>query len=93
MFEEIIAEVQSRPELWLSRHAHFKNRMITKKIWSDIAGRLGIEGIIYSKHFSLNLFYSKLLYSEKKFTNKFRIALACKEELLFRLLLTFRFSC
>jgi hypothetical protein len=36
-FEDVIAAVQARPEIWQSRHPLYKNRATGKKIWSEIA--------------------------------------------------------
>ena len=54
-FEDIICEVQSRPEVWLSSHQAYKNRMIKMKVWKEISMILGLEGnhiysLIYFTH-------------------------------------------
>ena len=44
-FEEIISEVQGKPEIWLSCHPLYKSRATAKKAWNEIAVKLGMEGI------------------------------------------------
>jgi hypothetical protein len=46
-FEEIISEIQGKPEIWLSRHPLYKSRATAKKTWNEIPVKLGMEGIIY----------------------------------------------
>lgn len=43
-FEEIITEIQLKPELWMSSHPLFKNRITKSKSWKELAERLHIEG-------------------------------------------------
>nr|CAH7732098.1 unnamed protein product [Callosobruchus chinensis] len=43
-FEEIITEIQIKPELWMSSHPLFKNRIIKSKSWKELAEKLHIEG-------------------------------------------------
>jgi hypothetical protein len=44
-FEEIISEVQGKPEIWLSRHPLYKSWGTAKKTWNETAVKLGIKGI------------------------------------------------
>jgi hypothetical protein len=35
-FEEIISEVQGKPEIWISHHPLYKSRATAKKTWNEI---------------------------------------------------------
>jgi hypothetical protein len=39
-FEEIISEVQGKPEIWLSRHPLYKSWATEKKTWDETALKL-----------------------------------------------------
>ncbi|XP_013195055.1 transcription factor Adf-1 [Amyelois transitella] len=47
--DEIIVQVQSRPELWCSSHPCFKNRAIHKRTWRHISKELDIDEITLKK--------------------------------------------
>ncbi|XP_077300958.1 uncharacterized protein LOC143921502 [Arctopsyche grandis] len=42
-FEDIILELQLKPELWSTTHALYKNRRIKQKVWKELSLKLGIE--------------------------------------------------
>nr|CAH7758920.1 unnamed protein product [Callosobruchus chinensis] len=48
-FEEIITEIQIKPELWMSSHPLFKNRIIKSKSWKELAEKLHIEEEVLKK--------------------------------------------
>ncbi|KAF5280206.1 hypothetical protein FQR65_LT15030 [Abscondita terminalis] len=43
-FEEIISEIQAKPEMWLSSHSLYKNRIVKAKVLRELASKLKIEG-------------------------------------------------
>ncbi|CAH1971581.1 unnamed protein product [Acanthoscelides obtectus] len=48
-FEEIICAIQEKPEIWMSKHALYKNRLVKAKIWTELAEKLGIEEVTLKK--------------------------------------------
>lgn len=42
-FEEIISEIQEKPNIWTSAHP-YKNRILRAKAWRELAMKLNIEG-------------------------------------------------
>lgn len=43
-FEEIITAIQNKPEIWMSKHVLYKNRIVKAKIWKELAQKLAITG-------------------------------------------------
>ncbi|XP_053625358.1 uncharacterized protein LOC128683597 [Plodia interpunctella] len=47
--DEIIVQVQCRPELWCSTHPCFKNRAVHRKIWRHISKELNLDETLLKK--------------------------------------------
>ena len=43
-FEELITAIQNKPEIWMSKHVLYKNRLVKAKIWNELAQKLGVKG-------------------------------------------------
>ncbi|XP_077298861.1 uncharacterized protein LOC143920047 [Arctopsyche grandis] len=42
-FQDIILEIELKPELWSTTHALYKNRIIKQKVWKELSLKLRIE--------------------------------------------------
>lgn len=45
-FEEIISEIQNKPEIWLSSHSLNNNKIVKARVWRELSEKLGIEGTL-----------------------------------------------
>ncbi|CAK1589231.1 unnamed protein product [Parnassius mnemosyne] len=48
-FEEIISEIQAKPEMWCSSHRLYKNRVVKAKVWRELSAKLKVKEEILRK--------------------------------------------